>query len=242
MLLLARDAVHGYKIHQQLHARGLAVQPATMYRRLRRFEHEGWVRSSWSVPIGGPRRHLYELTPLGRAALEEMSASIAATRDAYGAFAHAHERALAQRADGGDPARGPSHGERDPESSVADRGTDQRRSPARLRPHAELLAGWLLLHLEVGASHGYDLRRDVDDEHLLTTDSGTVYRMLRRFEASEWVRSHWTRSAGGPPRRVYRLTDAGRNNLDRIAGTVATVRDGLDAYLLAYQQRRDDAA
>lgn len=245
MLLLADDTVHGYKIHQQLHARGLAIQPATMYRRLRRFEQEGWVRSSWSVPIGGPRRHLYVLTPQGRAALHEMSASIAATRDAYGAFADAHGRARAQRsgATGGAgqaPPRG--HGERDPELSIAGADTDRRDSPTRLRPHAELLAGWLLLHLEVGAAHGYDLRRDIDDVHRLTTDSGTVYRMLRRFEANKWVRSHWSQSVGGPPRRIYRLTATGRLNLDDLAQMITAIGDGLDAYLLAYEQRRDGGA
>lgn len=237
MLLLAGDTVHGYKLHQQLHVRGLAVQPATMYRRLRRFEQQRWLASRWSAPIGGPRRHVYRLTSQGRAALQEMSTSIAATRAAYSAFARAHEHTVGQGADAapaGDGARHPLTGDGDRAPPIAI-GEPCPPAAAHLRPRAELLAGWLLLHLTAGATHGYDLRRDVGAVHHMTTDPGTMYRMLRGFEANAWVQSRWTHSAGGPRRRVYQLTPAGRRSLDRLAGTIATIRDGLDDYLAAYQ-------
>lgn len=238
MLLLAGDAIHGYQLQQELHARGLAVQPASMYRRLRRFEQERWLTSRWSAPIAGPRRHVYRLTSRGRAALREISTSIAATRDAYSTFANAHENTVAQGADAtaaSDEAWRLLTGAGEPGPPIAMGGA--RPPPAaHVRPHAELLAGWLLLHLAAGAAHGYDLRRDVGDVHHLTTDPGTVYRMLRRFEASAWVRSRWTQSAGGPRRRVYQLTPAGRRKLDDVAGTIATIGEGLDDYLLAYRR------
>lgn len=239
MLLLAGDAVHGYRLHQELDARGLAVQPATMYRRLRRFEQERWLTSRWSAPIGGPRRHVYRLTAQGRAALREMSTSIAATRDAYSTFAQAHGLTLAQGSD----ATQASHeawrlltGQDQPASPIATSAARPPHAQAHVRPHAELLAGWLLLHLAAGATHGYDLRRDVTGVHHLTTDPGTMYRMLRRFEASAWVRSRWAQSAGGPRRRVYELTPTGRRRLDDVAGTIATIREGLDDYLSAYRR------
>ncbi len=242
MLLLADDSVHGYRLHQELHARGLAMQPASMYRRLRMFEVEGSVTSRWSDPITGPRRHVYELTAEGRATLHELSGLIAATRDNYGAFVHAYERTSAQRAeDGGDDdePRGLASGEHDPAAAMA-RAMPDTPPPARLRPHAELLAGWLLLRLEVGETHGYDLHRDMDDAHRLATDPGTVYRMLRRFDADGWVQSRWTKSAGGPRRRVYRLTATGQRNLEHIADLIATIRNTFDTYLSAYHQRCDD--
>jgi DNA-binding PadR family transcriptional regulator len=45
--------------------------------------------------------------------------------------------------------------------------------------------------------------------------AGTVYPILRRFEAEGWVRSSWervtrARAEGRPPRRNYRLTAAGQ--------------------------------
>lgn len=244
MLLLADDPVHGYRLHQDLHARGLAMQPASMYRRLRTFEVNGSVTSRWSDPITGPRRHVYELTTEGRATLRELSGLIAATRANYGSFVHAYERTSAQRADaagGDDEPRSLASGEHDPGPAMAAAVLDTP-PPARLRPHAELLAGWLLLRLEVGETHGYDLHRDMDDAHRLATDPGTVYRMLRRFEADTWVESRWTKSAGGPRRRVYRLTVTGQCNLEHIVDLVATIRDTFDTYLAAYHQRCDDGS
>jgi DNA-binding PadR family transcriptional regulator len=44
-------------------------------------------------------------------------------------------------------------------------------------------------------------------------DEGMVYRALREFEAEGLVRSEWVVN-DGPPRRTYRLTDAGRVALD----------------------------
>ncbi len=239
MLLLAGDAIHGYELHQEMLARGLAVQPATIYRRLRGFEQKRWLRSRWSEPIGGPRRHMYRLTSQGRAALQEMSASIAATREAYSAFAHAHAQTAAQRA--GAPGTGETSwhlvtGEDEPGAADAIARPRPPPSPPPVRPRADLLAGWLLLHLAAGATHGYELRRGVGTVHHLTADAGTMYRMLRRFEADEWVRSRWTQSAVAPRRRVYQLTEAGRRNLDRIADRIAMVREGLDGYLLAYER------
>ncbi len=239
MLLLAGDAIHGYELHQDLYARGLVVQPATIYRRLRTFEQQRWLRSRWSEPIGGPRRHIYQLTSQGRAALRELSSSIAATRDAYSAFAQAHAHAVAQGA-GATGADDTSWrlvtGQDEPETTVAIAEARPPPSPPPVRPHADLLAGWLLLHLAVSATHGYDLRRDVGAVHHLAADAGTMYRMLRRFEADEWVRSRWTQSAGAPRRRVYQLTPAGRRQLDLVAGTIATIREGLDGYLFAYRR------
>jgi len=108
-------------------------------------------------------------------------------------------------------------------------------SPApTLRPHKELLAGWLLQRLDAGPTYGYDLRRNFA-AHRLTPDPSSMYRMLRRLEADAWVQSRWMGSAAGPRRRYYRLTIPGRRNLDEIAGLITAIRDLHDDYLRDYE-------
>jgi DNA-binding PadR family transcriptional regulator len=73
----------------------------------------------------------------------------------------------------------------------------------------------LLAVLDDGPRHGYSLREELRRRstgafHLLP---GTLYPLLRRLESGGLVTSRWQ---AGPrrQRRVYRLTDAGRRDLD----------------------------
>ena len=81
----------------------------------------------------------------------------------------------------------------------------------------------LLFILHQGASHGYDLVSALEPFGLGDVAPGPVYRTLRQLEAAGLVESEWdTESSGGPARRVYRLTPAGRRHL---AGWVEELRD-----------------
>jgi PadR family transcriptional regulator PadR len=95
----------------------------------------------------------------------------------------------------------------------------------------------LLLLLHQGASHGYDLVNALAPFGLGDVAPGPVYRTLRQLEAAGLVESEWdTESSGGPARRVYRLTPAGRHHL---AGWVEELRetdDMLHHFLGAYNQ------
>src|SRR5512136_3006174 len=74
----------------------------------------------------------------------------------------------------------------------------------------------LLLLLAKKAAHGYELmdalRSVQGDENL--ADPGMLYRTLRQFEADELVTSSWDTEGHGPARRVYHLTESGREYLD----------------------------
>ena len=52
--------------------------------------------------------------------------------------------------------------------------------------------------------------------------SGTVYPALRRMEMIGLVESAWdhqsAEKSGGPPRKYYRMTDAGNEHLERLRG------------------------
>jgi poly-beta-hydroxybutyrate-responsive repressor len=74
-----------------------------------------------------------------------------------------------------------------------------------------------VLHLlgEGAASHGYDLIAGVNELGLTDTpvDAGAVYRCLRGLEEEGAVVSTWDTGGGGPARRNYELTAAGKARL-----------------------------
>jgi PadR family transcriptional regulator PadR len=87
--------------------------------------------------------------------------------------------------------------------------------------------------LRDGPGYGYDLRRELH-ARALDFDRAVIYRGLREMERDGLIASHWTESESGPRRRVYRLTDAGHEELARIVGEITAARDGHDAFLAAY--------
>ncbi len=106
--------------------------------------------------------------------------------------------------------------------------------PRPLRPHKELLTGWLLMMLEGGANYGYELRRELDARRL-DIDPSVLYRTLRKLESDGWVESRWMRPVTGPQRRFYRLTTKGRRALEDITGLIESIRDLHDAFLHAHE-------
>ncbi len=94
LLLLDRQSTHGYELRRRLEAHGVAAEPGTLYRTLRRLESEGRTASTWAQSAAGPRRRLYRLTEQGRRHLNELVGAIRVTRDVHAAFLCAHEGAL----------------------------------------------------------------------------------------------------------------------------------------------------
>ena len=74
-----------------------------------------------------------------------------------------------------------------------------------------------VLHLlgEGAAVHGYDLIAGVNELGLTDTpvDAGAIYRCLRGLEEEGAVVSTWDTKGGGPARRNYELTAAGKARL-----------------------------
>jgi PadR family transcriptional regulator, regulatory protein PadR len=78
-----------------------------------------------------------------------------------------------------------------------------------------LLEPALLAALAARPSHGYDLRRAIEELSggLICIDPGGMYRVLRRLEEENYVASKWSSGEHGPHRREYELTDEGRSLL-----------------------------
>lgn len=235
LLLLKDDPLHGYGLHRALRHRGLAVDARTLYRWLGKFERDCWVGSRWAQSADGPRRHVYVLTDDGRGALHEVSRRIAGLRDAHSAFLHGYDEALAVRGDARTANDGGAKHVRPAQDAPAGDAQTTTDAVERLRPHKELLAGWLLLHLDAGATYGYGVHRALAANGL-SVDPAVMYRMLRRLETDEWAQSRWLSPAGGPARRSYRLTARGRRNLDEVAVVLGAMRYLHDAYLGEYEQ------
>lgn len=242
LLLLGAGEMHGYKLHHELLARGIGLQATSLYRWLRTFERDGWVTARWSEPTQGPRRHVYVLTPEGRSMLRTTTTLVAATRDAYSTFLDAYAHGVAGRGEDAvvDEAAVPPP---DDDATPPPKGPSSAgSSPSVLRPHKELLVGWLLLQLDAGATYGWRLRRELEARRL-SPDPAALYRTLRRLEADKWVQSRWMQPVAGPARRFYRLTTRGRRNLDETARLIEAIRDSHETYLQAYARagHRDTA-
>ena len=89
----------------------------------------------------------------------------------------------------------------------------------------------LLLLIGEKATHGYDLASRMEEMGFPGTDTGVLYRHLRRLERSGLVVSQWEAALSGPPRRTYRLTDEGVIWLSKFAGTAFRARHRLSTFV-----------
>jgi PadR family transcriptional regulator PadR len=94
----------------------------------------------------------------------------------------------------------------------------------------------VLLALAEGESHGYAIAgRLADQGFLARPDTAIVYRTLATLEADGLVRSASREGAGGPRRRIYTLTAAGRRELDGWAGLIEERVRRLRGFLRRYR-------
>ena len=90
----------------------------------------------------------------------------------------------------------------------------------------------VLALLRDGERYGFELVRELAKADGLVTSEGTIYPLLTRLRKDELVTTFWQESEAGPPRRYYRLTDAGRGALADFTGEWGRFRDSVDAILM----------
>ncbi|NLT41728.1 MAG: PadR family transcriptional regulator [Anaerolineae bacterium] len=99
----------------------------------------------------------------------------------------------------------------------------------------------LLLLLQRGPSHGYDLVNGLSSVGFADypVDSSTVYRTLTALEAEGMVISEMeSQGSLGPPRRVYRLTAAGEGLLGNWVEQLRATDRILHRFLQEYDRSR----
>lgn len=94
----------------------------------------------------------------------------------------------------------------------------------------------LLSMLSTADQYGYGIVTQLRAAGFDDLAEGTVYPGLTRLEASGFLESYLLRSASGPARKYYRLTDAGRAELAHrqtawgdLVRSVATATAAVDA-------------
>lgn len=112
--------------------------------------------------------------------------------------------------------------------------------PRRIRRFVEP-AVLLLLHER--PTHGYGLLDGLTRLGLeaYPADQSVIYRILRDLEQAGMITSEWdTEDTGGPPRRVYQLTDEGKEHLKAWVEELRATDRILHRFLDAYDDHMDN--
>jgi PadR family transcriptional regulator PadR len=79
--------------------------------------------------------------------------------------------------------------------------------------------------------YGYELTKRLRERGLATVGEGSVYPLLGRLEREGLVETYREASNGGPPRKYYRPSPAGRRALQAGLTEWRATRDALDSVL-----------
>jgi DNA-binding PadR family transcriptional regulator len=111
------------------------------------------------------------------------------------------------------------------------------------RRAVRMLEPTLLLLLHHDRSHGYTLLEQLQFYGLGGLHPSVVYRNLREMEQRGLIISVWDEKASqGPPRRVYRLTEAGNEVLALWVKDLQETKHHIDRLLSAYDRHMDEGS
>jgi PadR family transcriptional regulator PadR len=87
----------------------------------------------------------------------------------------------------------------------------------------------VLQTLRRGPQHGYALAQDIksSSQDLLQIEEGSLYPALQRMLKAGWVDAEWGMSARNRKVRVYKITPAGRRQLEREVSSFERMLDGI---------------
>jgi PadR family transcriptional regulator len=106
---------------------------------------------------------------------------------------------------------------------------DTAALPSQLR--RGVLEFCVLALLRDGERYAVELVQELGSKDGLVTSEGTLYPLLSRLRKEGVVETTWRESAGGPPRRYYALTPAGRSVLDAFSEEWSRFRDTVDGII-----------
>lgn len=94
----------------------------------------------------------------------------------------------------------------------------------------------ILILLSKGSLHGYSIVKELNYKGLFKDerpDNTGVYRALKKLEGNGFVEFEWSTEGGGPAKKIYTITQAGRKCL-------ANWGETLESYCLMINQLIDD--
>ena len=101
----------------------------------------------------------------------------------------------------------------------------------------ELVQGTLplliLRTLAPGPNHGFAIARRIQQvsKDVLRVEEGSLYPALHRLEVQGWIASEWRMTENNRTAKYYRLTSAGRRQLEREATRWNAIADAIAAVL-----------
>jgi DNA-binding PadR family transcriptional regulator len=121
---------------------------------------------------------------------------------------------------------------------------EEHRCQHHHRPHRGWTGIILLRLIDEKPMHGYQLMDELNKRGLAEPDRiepGAIYTVLRRMEHRGLLTSQWEEKETGPDRRVYTLTEEGREHLKAGLESMKTRRavlDDLTAYYDAHYKNK----
>lgn len=94
-----------------------------------------------------------------------------------------------------------------------------------------ILDACLLALIAERERYGYELGVALEQAGLPIVKQGSIYPLLARLEGRGHLESYRTPSAGGPPRRYYRITPEGRHELAGACEVWREVAAGVDGVI-----------
>jgi transcriptional regulator len=84
-----------------------------------------------------------------------------------------------------------------------------------------------------GEMHGYGIVLHVQraSDELLSVEEGSLYPALHRMEQSGWIKSAWALTETGRRAKYYRLTQAGRRELEEAEQSFEQLVKGVRAVM-----------
>jgi PadR family transcriptional regulator PadR len=109
------------------------------------------------------------------------------------------------------------------------------RRMAKESRRSQLLRGvldlCLLAVMDEGPAYGYEMTKRLRARGLSSVGEGSIYPLLGRLEREGLVETYRAASEGGPPRKYYRPSSAGRAALALGVAEWRGTRDAVDAVL-----------
>jgi DNA-binding PadR family transcriptional regulator len=95
-----------------------------------------------------------------------------------------------------------------------------------------------LVLLRERPSHGYELAERLSSIGIDARLGQSMYRLLHDIERQGLAQSTWDLSqSGGPPRRIYTISEEGEKFLAEATPELVRQRDALDAVLARFSHR-----
>lgn len=89
----------------------------------------------------------------------------------------------------------------------------------------------LLSLIEEEASYGYEMVSKLRDRGLDLTSEGSICPLLSRLQKQAMIEGYLVQSTAGPARKYYRMSDEGRDVLDRWRSEWREFSTAVDAVL-----------